>query len=108
MNLKTFLLKNWFTAYMFLAVGITATMTIKYNNEIIEFKNNSVEQIFTLEINEAEDVENIKRRLQRITHQPVYVESLGENKYKILLKCPPDKCDQLLSRLYKSKKKEGN
>lgn len=108
MNLKATLLKNWFSAYMFLAVAITAIMIVKNNNEILEFKNNSVDQILTLEITEPEDVESIRRRLQRATYQPVYVESLGENKYKIWLKCPPDKCDQLLGRLYKSKKKEAN
>lgn len=91
MNIKN----NWFSVYMFLVIGITMTMIIQNNKRIIEFKKNSINQIVTVQIDKPEEVEIIKKRLQGATHQPVFIEFLGENKYRILLRCPPDKYDEL-------------
>lgn len=49
--------------------------------------------MLTLELDSS--IEEIQKKLENITYQPVLIETIGQNRYRILLRCPPDKYEQI-------------
>ncbi len=90
-----FYFKNyWFTFYLLIIVFITSGMIIQNNQNIYNFKKLSVDHMITLEM-DSEQVGKIQKKLENITFQPVIVEPVGKDRYRIFLRCPPDRYDQI-------------
>jgi preprotein translocase subunit SecF len=91
-----FFRKYWFTLYM--SVIVSLTMVVFFN--VFDFKNNSTEHSLTLSVDKMQ-AEDIRIKLQGITYQPVEIEPVGENQYRIKLRCPPEKYDQISRWVFK-------
>lgn len=79
-------------------------MILQTKRNIAKFKDASIDHTLTLEA--SSNIEEIQKKLENITYQPVLVESIGQNKYRILLRCPPDKYDQISGWIKKKSEPE--
>lgn len=69
-----------------MAIIMAATL-IRYNS-IQDFKSRSLEHSITVE---ASDISSLEREIREATFQNVDHEMISENRYKIIVRCPPEK-----------------
>lgn len=72
-----------------LMIALSILTLLKYN-KIIDFKQNSINYTIIIEADEK-DISNIKANIQDITYQQVAEEKIEDGKYKIKIKCPPER-----------------
>lgn len=96
-------IKFFFTLLM---IGLSALTMLKYK-EINDIKANSRE--FTFVVRGDEDkITHLKADIQNITFQPVNGEQIEEGRYRIKIRCPPDKINSILSRFAQVQKEMEN
>jgi len=88
-----FLKNYWFTTYLVFTIIITISMIVQNDKNAYNFKKLSVDHMLTIKTNQ--DIKEMQKKLENMTHQPVIIEYIDEYKYRILLRCPPDKYDQI-------------
>lgn len=85
--------------FIFLMV-ILSVLTIAKYREISYVKSNSKEFTFIIEGDEKK-ISNLKLDIQEITYQHVDKEKIEEGKYRLRIKCPPERMNYIWSLLSK-------
>lgn len=89
--------------FIFLMIFLSVLTIAKYR-EIYRIKSNSKEFTFVIEGDEKE-ILSLKSNIQGITYQPVDGEKIEEGKYKLKIRCPPDKINYVWNLLHRGEKK---
>lgn len=87
--------------FFVLLMIVFSVLTLAKYREISRIKSNSKEFTFIIS-GEEKEVFNLKSNIQGITYQPVYEEKIESGKYRLKIKCPPEKMHfifNLLSRV---------
>jgi len=73
-------------AFPIIMLTITIATAIRYGS-IQDFRKRSTEHQITIE---ASDIRSLERALRSATFQEVGLERISENRYRIVIRCPPD------------------
>ncbi len=85
--------------FIFLMIFLSVLTVAKYR-KIYYIKSNSKEFTFVIEGDEKK-ISNLKLNIQEITYQQVDEEKIEEGKYRLRIKCPPDRINYIWSLLSK-------
>lgn len=69
------------------AMIVIMIATLAKYNRIQDFRSRSFEHRITVE---ASDIDSLELAIRKATFQDVDHEKLSENRYKIIVRCPPD------------------
>lgn len=72
---------------------LTAATVFRYG-EIQDFKKRSSEHLFLIE---AKDIVSVEKALRNATFQDVEMRRISDDRYSIVLKCPPDNVGHMMN-----------